>query len=600
MKKFLSWCLLLSASYALASEQPPCCDELDFRVSSLEQQAYGFPFVQPINNNGQVYPVHLAKKPVFLSRVTLLSRLAPTLGPLRVPNVEQFGGIWDINKSDESWIAVNPTNPDNMIIVTHQDASDQLGVFLANIVLYTKDGGKTWQEADVTLSKCQGATLPRSEQDYDSASDPHIEFDKHGNAYMTSVSFNVAENFDEAIVLMKSTDGGATWTKPQAITRDDGFSNYQDRQAVWADPYRDHVLYGVWADYPFLTGAEDAAYIRVSRSVDAGTTWEPMVNAISIIPADDYFPWGAQINVLPDKKHTLVLTTKNVREVGDENNTPAQFIVSRSEDAGQTWKSFVAFDDLTWNYPRDPQDGTYIRSFSLGADTAINPCNGWIYVVSQDYRFAVSEERPGGAIIMMSKDGGLTWSDPIPVNPDTLEAQAFLPTVAVAKDGTVGVLYYDFRYYKPGSPSLDTDVWLARYSEDLSVRYDDIRVTPVSFDTRQFERAGSLGTQAYFPGDYNKLRAIKNDFVASFCVSNPPYGVGPSPVSTDEFTIEQRNRQDVLFARISCDKKGKGTSVDARKWSAVKARPTTNKKKTAVSKIALSDMEKQTKLRGLN
>jgi hypothetical protein len=58
-------------------------------------------------------------------------------------------------------------------------------------------------------------------------------------------------------------------------------------------------------------------------------------------------------------------------------------------------------------------------------------------------------------------DGGCTWSAPIPINqrPTNIPAgdrQAFLPSVAVAADGTVAVTYDDFRF-NDANPSLQTD-----------------------------------------------------------------------------------------------------------------------------------------------
>jgi hypothetical protein len=67
----------------------------------------------------------------------------------------------------------------------------------------------------------------------------------------------------------------------------------------------------------------------------------------------------------------------------------------------------------------------------------------------------------------MSRDGGRNWSETIkvrqtPVDPvSPLRQQAFIPSVVVARDGTVGVSYYDFRNDVDGAPEL-ADHFLVR------------------------------------------------------------------------------------------------------------------------------------------
>jgi hypothetical protein len=115
-------------------------------------------------------------------------------------------------------------------------------------------------------------------------------------------------------------------------------------------------------------------------------------------------------------------------------------------------------------------------------------------MVWEDNRFS------GGAYseiaFSMSRDGGWTWSAPIPVNktPRNIppgDRQASYPTVAVSGDGTIGVTYCDFRFNDP-SPGCATDYWLVtchpsadRSPTDPSDWGDEIRLTNTSFDITQ-------------------------------------------------------------------------------------------------------------------
>jgi hypothetical protein len=116
--------------------------------------------------------------------------------------------------------------------------------------------------------------------------------------------------------------------------------------------------------------------------------------------------------------------------------------------------------------------------------------------------------------------------------------------VSVNDDGTVGVLFYDFRNDVLKDDPLSTDVHLALFDHDLT-RRDERRLTPSSFDMRQMLLTGPRG---YFPGDYVGLDSAASDFAAAFTVANdlglPVVFPQPSGLSVDT-----NNRQDIVFTR---------------------------------------------------
>ncbi|MFO1067557.1 MAG: hypothetical protein U1E14_03435 [Geminicoccaceae bacterium] len=88
-------------------------------------------------------------------------------------------------------------------------------------------------------------------------------------------------------------------------------------------------------------------------------------------------------------------------------------------------------------------------------DVATDPRNGTLYAVFQDYRFR-SFQFEGFTLgdevaFAMSTDGGLTSAgdphqpDPVEPGQPVPRQQAFLPSIAVAGDGTLVATYYDFR-----------------------------------------------------------------------------------------------------------------------------------------------------------
>src|SRR5438477_4703801 len=79
------------------------------------------------------------------------------------------------NESEEA-IAVNPTNPDNIVTVTnvgHGEAGLAAGMFEG----VSFDGGKTWMRKLIAL----GGSDPLG----DGCCDPSLSFDSHGNLFMT-------------------------------------------------------------------------------------------------------------------------------------------------------------------------------------------------------------------------------------------------------------------------------------------------------------------------------------------------------------------------------------------------------------------------------
>ena len=97
-----------------------------------------------------------------------------------------------------------------------------------------------------------------------------------------------------------------------------------------------------------------------------------------------------------------------------------------------------------------------VRAGDYLPDAAVDHTSGTIYMTFADH--------VGNGFnhvkITKSTDGGKRWSTPTVVGETPSTTHSFNGMVEVAADGTVVVLYYDFRNNTP-SPGLDTDVWLA-------------------------------------------------------------------------------------------------------------------------------------------
>jgi len=94
----------------------------------------------------------------------------------------------------ESWLAINPKNPKNLIATSI--AFDKR---TGSVVYASLDGGKNW------LRATHGAQADK----YFESMDPMVTLDGDGNAYFTTLR--------QGFSVWKSTDGGRSWGEPVLV-----------------------------------------------------------------------------------------------------------------------------------------------------------------------------------------------------------------------------------------------------------------------------------------------------------------------------------------------------------------------------------------------
>jgi hypothetical protein len=415
----------------------------------------------------------------------------------------------------EPFVAVNPTNPANLIGVFQQDRWPDGGA-RGLVASSSTDGGASWTESFAAFSECSGG-----EAVYDRASDPWVTFDTEGNAYQIALSVS-ADQVTSSILVAKSTDQGATWEEPVTLIRDDDPLHFNDKESITGDPTRDGYVYAVWDRGTFPGGprsptseAHSFAFRGqpiFSRTTDGGATWsEPVAMSNANV-----FTLGNQIAVLPNG--TLVDVFWTGRGSGLQPSPNQDFIgVMVSTDAGLHWSQIIKISNFdnppfcpdSFEQVCDPDDGDAVRAGTFIPDIAVDPVTGRVYVVWADARFS------GGAfpdVVLSSSLDGRTWTTPVKVNQTPVAAPAFNATVEVSSDGTVGVLYYDFRDNVPAPDDLQTTVLLA-HSHDAGVTWDE-QLLDDPFDMQNAPVARGL-----FLGDYQGLDSIGRDFLAFFAVT---------------------------------------------------------------------------------
>ncbi len=480
------------------------------------------------------------------------------------------------NSEAEPSLAVNPTNHNNIIIAYHQDRWSRSGGAAGLSIAYTIDGGVTWTNTKLPSTRCGGG-LPGSAGDYERDSDPWVAFGSDGKAYIASLPFNIGQNFNETFAVSKSINGGATWTT-NTVSVDPTFGEryVYDGSKVVVDPVNPNTLYFSAGNYPIKgAGHEDIDrdtsgrknLMVFSKSTDGGLTWSPLKTVAAFSPSkvQSHF----ELLALPSSSQYPNGILLGIVEMADgltsypsSSNKDTMFMV-RSLDGGNTWSNPKTIASVTHsNLPLDEPFNTEFGglSFNTGGG-GVPPLsrdkqNGAIYVAWADARF--SGKNATGAVLMRSADGGNTWSQPINATPGTpANVSSAVFKIAVAANGTVGVLSYDFRNDVPNDSSWDVDVYLGFFKYNSTTQQlnfvGEQRLTSVSMDATQFITRKTIGsgTPGLFPGDYMGLDTAGNDFLVAFTRSNQNHAVPEIPPNTTVLKVDSVNHQDIVFARVT-------------------------------------------------
>jgi hypothetical protein len=393
----------------------------------------------------------------------------------------------------EIWLAVNPTDPANVVLGAKDNDPANSPECVWNGVFVTHDAGRTWR--DVVIG---GPYAQRQPTDpyfgYACNTDPMIAFSADGAVHYVVEMYNLGGQDSHGplgpdptagralllpgwkLVLATSTDGGDTW--PQAVLLDqaDGISAINDYSRMTVAP-SGTILVAInsFSGGPFIFAGQADTFCHVIASRDGGQSAElPVVVTATAQPTGV----GCQVvSAAPDG--TIVLASGG-----------PQTWWSWSGDGGRT------FSDPVRGFTYQPIQGTFNESqyrtgtnFEAAFDATQGPNAGALYIIYAD----------GGAgdadvFVRRSDDNGHTFRDPVRVNDDNGTNNQFMSNIVVADDGSVHAFFMDKRY----DPANKLIGITHAVSVDGGARWANERVTNVSWD-------GDLGVhQERFPfiGDY--------------------------------------------------------------------------------------------------
>jgi hypothetical protein len=195
--------------------------------------------------------------------VAALSAAALGMGASVAQAAPQVGSVVNVsndgpadNGDNELDIAINPTNPANMVA-----GWNDYGIGNSCGVGWTTDGGKTWQ-----TDWLRGMTPAGGNPTYDfGAGDPSVGFLNDGTAIFTCNAWSNKK--PTAIFVTTSKDGGRTWAAPQQVASAETKAGNLDHPMMTIDHYNNRALLA----YTAWSGHQANSFALVSDST--GTKW---------------------------------------------------------------------------------------------------------------------------------------------------------------------------------------------------------------------------------------------------------------------------------------------------------------------------------------
>jgi hypothetical protein len=348
------------------------------------------------------------------------------------------------NESEEA-IAVNPTNPKNVVIVTNVD---NLAAGMFEGVSF--DGGKTWETS----------IIGNNDNLKDACCDPSLAFDNYGNLFMTYLY-----NTEDFIPVALSTDGGrhfniiANIKKPASsssnTSNEKGLFRFVDQPTIAAADNEAWVVFN--AGGPIMAAGARVTGVGHVTIADFAATEQ-------VVPGTNNCTYG-DLAIGPSGQ------VMNVCTLTETGSGGGRLLVSLNPKGvgGAFGSSVFVADSHIGGFHFIPAqiDRSIDAEPSLAWDRSGGPHSGRVYLVytfnftNQDNNTDIEES--------FSDDQGATWSPPIRVNDDTTNNSQFNPAIALDQtSGNLVVTWYDCRNdlglggpgdTNNGSPNDDAQFW---------------------------------------------------------------------------------------------------------------------------------------------
>ena len=392
----------------------------------------------------------------------------------------------------ESCIAINPLDPQNLIGVSKKFTDPAAYLFKVGVV-YTFDGGDSWQEA----------ALP-APADWDCMTDPWVAFDRLGHAFLavepdkfhparqgTTVSLDAV-----GMCVYRSQDGGRTWEAPLMLDTD----STDDKQCVVCDNFPQSPYYGnvyvVWGD---------SAPLKFARSTNHGESWEGQAGGQVGEIAHVDPTYGPEACVAADGSLHILWHIPASGEIYHVRSTNGGESFENPRRVVDGMRSLSGHLPYAGGFPHFP--GAKFRVTTMV--TACAAPDQTLLVAWADMR-----EQHSRIYYRRSLDNGKTWEGPESgqsLLPDAAfgSAHCFHPQIACTQSGVFGCAFYA---YGPADDKPSIEVKLAAAWDGGATFSKVITLSEQAWDPL-INAPHSYGMpNVHFIGDYFGLAAGEQEF----------------------------------------------------------------------------------------
>ena len=354
------------------------------------------------------------------------------------------------NESEEA-IAVNPTNPNNIVIFTNI-AEGVNGMFLA----VSFDGGTTWNRRIVGEG---------NDVFGDTCCDPSVAFDEYGNLFV-SYLYNV----ENTVPILLSTDGGLTFDLIAKIAK-------PVESLISPSGAERHGLFR-YVDQETITAAEGEVWVAFNAGGPMVAAGAPVTglgevgdfSGAQLAPGTNNCTYG-DIAIGPEGQVMQVCMLNSSGQGG------GKVFVNLDPDglgpAGFGDRIFVTATHVGgFDFIPPQPDRSVDAEAGLAWDRSGGPHNGRVYLVYTKEEKNESDDT--NIYVRYSDDNGMTWSEGVRVNDDNTTNSQFMPKISLDQTtGKIAVVWYDSRNDlgtggpgdTDGIPNTDAQFWGA-FSDD--------------------------------------------------------------------------------------------------------------------------------------